>query len=108
MWLGKGQAAGVSCDTARSNAHDKALARAALSHDTAVGLVTRAGQGALGRATRRVAQRAGASGTTPAIRPGSPATILRWAGHDTDGRVPLGAPGALAGPIGGSCSQFGF
>ena len=39
-----------------------------------------------------------------AIRPGSPATIRRWAGHDTEAR----APGALAGPVGGSCSQFGF
>ena len=38
------------------------------------------------------------------IRPGSPATIRRWAGHDTDARARLGAPGALAGPVGGSCS----
>ena len=43
-----------------------------------------------------------------AIRPGSPATIRRWAGHDKDARAHLGAPGALAGPVGGSCSQFGF
>ena len=46
----KGQAAGVSCDTVRSRAHDTALARAALGHDTAVGPATRAGQGAQGTA----------------------------------------------------------
>ena len=43
-----------------------------------------------------------------AIRPGSPATIRRWAGHDMDARARLGAPGVLAGPVGGSCNQFGF
>ena len=98
MWLGKGQAAGVSCDTARSSAHDTALAGAALSHDTVVGLATHAGQGTQGRGVLRAAQQAGASGTMSAIRrwgattrqpeaaipPGSPATMRRWAGHDTD------------------------
>ena len=118
----KGHAAGVSCDTTRSSAHDTALARAALGHDMAVGPATREGKGAQGRRARLAAQRAGASSTMPAIRrwgamtrqpeaairSGSPATIRRWASHDTNACARLGAPGALAGPIGGSCSQFGF
>ena len=118
----KGQAVGVSCDTARSSAHDTALAHTTLGHDTAVEPATRVGQGAQGRAARRAAQRAGASGTMPAIRrwgartrqpeaairPSSPTTIRRWAGHDTDARARLGAPSVLVGLVGGSCSQFGF
>ena len=54
----KGQAAGVSCDTARSSAHDTALARAALGHDTAVGPATRHWAGHAGRRLDRRAGRA--------------------------------------------------
>ena len=45
----KGQAGGVSCDTARSSAHDTALAHAALGHYTVVGPATRHWAGHAGR-----------------------------------------------------------
>ena len=133
---GQGGWAGAGRSRARRALGERALGAGRAGVRQALGVRGRAGRrcrqlgagrrGARGRRSARQARRAagpaGARGMRlqhgrwgpatrqpdAAIRPGSSATIRRWAGHDTDARVRLGAPGALAGPVGGSCSQFGF
>ena len=102
----KGQAAGVSCDTARSSAHDTARTRP--RYDRLHAAIPCYPQSKAGRGVgmARAAQRTGASSTVSVIQRwgaatrqpeaaillGSPATIRRWAGHDTACRAPLGMP----------------
>ena len=115
---------GVSCDTAQGCALercDTALAHVALGHDTVVGPATqrveargeahkgagarRAWHCAQGRA-RACCDTAGPGHDT--AWPGCDTALGGGGGHDTAMCERLGAPGALAGPVGGSCRRFGF